>query len=234
MIRGLYSATSGMITTSEQHEIISINLANINTPTFKEIQISFSEVSNNIPGNELNGPKTETVWHKNDIGGLTHTGRSLDLAIADPDRYFLLLSNEGQLISRYGQFARNTEGLLIDPNGHILLGNSGPIRLPAEASSIIITENGTVIADGEEIDKIRIVSIVNNKAIIQIGATKYKLNDNLGIRDTESRVLQGYLENSNISINDIFIKMILGNRCYEAIQKTLRMLSDIIQLNTRT
>lgn len=230
MIRGLYSAASGLITASEQHDIISINLANVNTPSYKEIQITFSEADNTTATNELNGVKTETTWDKSEVGGFIQTGRDLDLAIADPDRYFLLLSNNGQLVSRYGHFMRTPDGLLVDSNGYLLLGTSGPIRLPTD--NIAINGNGTVIADGEEVDRIRTVTVANNN-LIRVSANLYKPIDELSVRDVETRVLQGHLETSNIKVNDIFVKMMLGNRYYEATQKALRIISDIIQLNTR-
>ncbi len=233
MIRGIYSATSGLITASEQHDIISINLANINTPSFKEVQITFSEADNTTATNELNGVKTETTWEKSEVGGFILTGRAFDLAIADPDRYFLLLSNNGQLVSRYGHFMRTPDGLLVDSNGHLLLGTSGPIRLPGDTNNIAINSNGTVIVDGEEVDRIRTVTVANNN-LKRVSANLYKPIDELDIRDIETRILQGYLETSNIKVNDIFVKMILGNRYYEATQKALRIISDIIHLNTRS
>lgn len=233
MIRGIYSATSGLITASEHHDIISINLANINTPSFREIQMSFSEAGSVALGNELSGVKSETIWHKNEIGGFIQTGRSLDLAITESDRYFLLLSNDGQLISRYGHFTIRPDGLLVDPNGFLLLGNSGPIRVPSEINDITVTDNGTVIVDGEEVDRIRIVTPVNNNVVTRIGSVIYKPNDELSIRNANSRIMQGYLETSNIKINDMIIKMILGNRYYEVIQKTIRLITDVIQLNTK-
>jgi flagellar basal body rod protein FlgG len=232
MIRGIYSATSGLITASEQHDIISINLANINTPSFKEIQITFSEADNTTAPKELNGVKTETTWDKSEVGGFIQTGRPLDLAIADSDRYFLLLSDNGQLVSRYGHFILTPDGILVDSNGYLLLGTSGPIRLPADTNNIAINSNGTVIADGEEVDRIRTVTIANNN-LKRVSANLYKPIDELSVRDVETRILQGYLETSNIKISDIFVKMMLGNRYYEATQKALRIISDVIQLNTR-
>mgnify|MGYP000238801018 CR=1 FL=1 len=233
MISGIYSATSGLITASEQQDVISINLANINTPSFKEIQMTFNEVDSAASASELNGVKTGIIWDRNEIGGFIQTGRSLDLAIAEPNRYFLLLSNNGQVVSRYGHFMRTPDGLLVDSNGYLLLGASGPIRISADASNISVTSNGTLIADGEEVDKIRIVTAINNNSIKRISANIYKPDSELSIQDTESRILQGYLETSNININDIFVKMILGSRYYEATQKALRLIADIIQLNTR-
>jgi flagellar basal body rod protein FlgG len=234
MIRGIYSAASGMIAATEQHEIISTNLANINTPSFKEIQLSISNIDDIRIGRELSGVKTENIWRNNSLGSFIQTGRSLDLAIANPEHYFLLQSNNGQLLSRYGHFTRSPTGLLVDTHGHVVLGTAGPIRIPDTAGNITISDNGTVLADGEEIGKLRIVSVTDQNAMTRIGATVYRLTDENMQQDVESRVLQGYLESSNIQVNELIVKMILGARFYDAMQRSLRIISDVIQLNTRS
>ena len=233
MIRGIYAAASGMMVATEQHEITSINLANASTPSYKEIQLSVSNADDTTVGRILSGVRTETKWQNNALGGFVKTGGQLDLALMNTGHYFLLQGENGRLLSRYGHFTRSPTGYLVDNHGHFVLGAAGPIRIPDGASNINVLDNGTIIADGEEIGRLRIVTVTDENAIRRLGSTMYRLDDENGIKDVEPNILYGYIESSNIRPHELMINLILGIRFYDAALRSLRIISDTLQLNTR-
>jgi flagellar basal body rod protein FlgG len=233
MIRGIYAAASGMVVATEQHETTSINLANANTPSYKEIQLSVGNADDPTIGRILSGVKTETKWQNNALGAFVKTDRNLDFALSNAGHYFLLQSENGRLLSRYGHFTRSPDGYLVNNNGHLVLGTAGPIRIPDDANNITVLDNGTIIADGEEIGRLRIVRVTDENAIRRLGATMYRIEDENGIQDVEPRILHGYTESSNIQPHELMINLILGMRFYDAALRSLRTISDMLQLNTR-
>ncbi|HIE09801.1 MAG TPA: flagellar hook basal-body protein [Armatimonadetes bacterium] len=118
-------------------------------------------------------------------GELVWTGRALDLAI-EGEGWFVVLSPEGPLLTRRGDFRLSPEGLLVTPEGYPVLGEKGPIRL--SSGEAVVREDGTVIEGGEVKGRIRVVRASGLKRVSPLYYTASSLSP------STARVRGGYLE----------------------------------------
>lgn len=228
MIRGLYSAAGGMQATSLQQDVTAHNLNHAMKPGYQREVLQFKATG---PHEELLGP--DSVLHTDfSRGTLEHTGNTLDVALNGPG-FFQIQGPSGSLYTRSGTFHLNGQGQIVTPEGRIVRGTGGPIAIPAEAVNIEILDDGTVVADGDEIDQLSIVAFVNPSDMTRVGTTYFEAAPNAARSEIGPEVRQGYRENSNTTIVHEMVQMIAGLRQFEAAQRALRSLGDAIALNTR-
>lgn len=233
MISGIYAATSGMIAVMEQQEVLANNMANINASGYQERQVIFS-ANNNINFNTIFTGTKIAMIHKNDnVGSLSKTDNPLDLAIAEANRYFVLLGTTGQLLTRCGEFTISASGILTDLNGFPVLGENGVIKMPPGANNILISDDGTIIADGDRVAKLRIAAVLNTDDVQSIGLNTFRTEET-NLQYVQTRVLQGYKESSNVDANKTIVHLLYGMRLYESIQRVLRSIYEVTQINVRT
>jgi flagellar basal body rod protein FlgG len=239
MIRGLYSAASGLVVASEQQEVTAYNLANATSPGYRERGLVFESFDRVLgrtlePTGDLTGAHTLQAFHNFRPGPLQQTGNPYDLALGDSDRFFVLTGPNGPLFTRNGTFYRTSQGNLVSPGGYTLQGENGtPISFEPEANRITIASDGSVTADEQPIGNVRVVRFTNPQQLTAAGPTLYSAPETAGLTPAPSRVLQGYREGSNVQPADAMVRLIIGQRYYDAAQRSLRAISESIQLNTR-
>ena len=238
MIRGLYAAASGLQVASEQQEVTAYNLAESTAPGYRQRGVFFETFDRVLcratdPAGDLDGARTAGVFHDFRAGPLQHTGNPFDLALAEPDQFFTVRGPDGSLYTRNGQFRLTAEGRVVSPAGYPLLGEDGPVEVPPETRRIDIGSDGTVTADGTPVTRIRPARFADLRQLSAAGPTLYRPTPGTRPQDADGRVLQGYREGSNVEPADAMVRMILGARFYDANQRTLRTISESMQLNTR-
>ena len=156
------------------------NLANVDTAGFrgrKAIAKSFPEVlmeridpaksqgeippwpwrSHPIGVASLNQVLSET-YMSTEAGNMQVTDGPLDLALEDVNSFFVVMDGEGnQFYTRAGHFVLNQDGQIVTPDGHLLVGEGGPIEV-GEAASVAFSDDGQVIADGEAVGRYSLYS----------------------------------------------------------------------------
>jgi flagellar basal-body rod protein FlgG len=167
-------------------------------------------------------------------GPLQETGGKLDLAIEGAG-FFTIQSPVGEeLYTRNGSFTLNEEGFLVTQSGYLVLGERGPIRL--DVPDFSIKEDGTILANPkvqpegwrgpQEIDRLRIVTFENLGGLLKRGDNLFVATDASGpprrVGPPASRVLQGFLEKSNVNVIEEMVNMINVQRAYEASQRVIR------------
>jgi flagellar basal body rod protein FlgG len=238
MIRGLYSAASGLQTASEQHEVTAYNLANASVPGYRQrgvVTESFDRVLGRTaaPTGDIVGSMVSGAYHDFRPGPFQLTGNPYDLALVEPDQFFTLTGPNGPLYTRNGTFRLNPQGRLVSESGYVLRGEEGPIQVPPETIRVQVSPDGTVIADGVEAGRIRPVRFADMRQLTAVGPTLYSAGAGARPTPAEGRVMQGYREGSNVQPADAMVRLLVGARYYEAAQRSLRTIAESLQLNTR-
>lgn len=245
MIRGLYIANTGMNVQTKRMDIISNDLANVNTAGYKKdtaVVSSFPEIltariedmQNHVPndahiGTMTFGAKVDGVYTQFVQGSVMNTGSPTNMAIQG-NGFFSISTPNGTKYTRDGSFSINQAGNLVTQEGHPVLGQRGVISLGEEylqsGSELQIKTNGEVMINGEVVDKLSIVAFADNQSLT-------KLEDNLyegggGTVAFEGTVLQGFLETSNVNPVTAMVDMITVSRAYEANQKMIQVHDNLL------
>lgn len=237
MVRGLYTAYTGMLAQQQKMDTISNNLANANTAGFKKDGVVFESfrdlymVKINDPeligsqriGRASLGVKTGEVYTNFEQGALLQTDNPLNMALQGTGMFAVgVMDREGNLMERYtrdGSFTLNPNGQIVSTDGYFLLGNNGPINV--NNSNIRITEEGNIYEGEDFIDQIRIIDFENLQSLRKMGGNLYEQTAQSMIKDFEGQVIQGFTEGSNVSSMDEMIHMINVMRTYETNQKVI-------------
>jgi flagellar basal-body rod protein FlgF len=238
MVRGMYSAASALVIASEQQEVTAYNLANSTASGYRQRGLVFESFDRVLgrtttPTGDITGACVVQAYNDFHPGPLQQTGQPFDLALGEPDRFFVVNGPDGPMYTRNGTFSRTGQGRLVSPGGYTLQGENGPLTFPPDANRINIAGDGFVTADGQPIGNVRVVRFTDPQQLTAIGPTLYTAPPAAGLTAAPGRVLQGYREGSNVQPADAMIRLIIGSRYYDAAQRSLRALSESIQLNTR-
>ena len=234
MSQAMYAAVSGASNNQMRLNILTNNLANVNTVGFKKDKLYFhipeakgdSPATQGIKGFQIS-PPAEPYETRTDFSPspLRHTNNALDLAL-DGEGFFCVQTPEGKCYTRRGNFSLTQEGKLITREGFPVLGKAGEIII--NGKDITVDDDGQITADGDLVDTIKVVSIGNPHMLKKASSTLFVPQDGqVDERKTESvKIKQGFLESSNVNGVRTMTEMIEVMRGYEAYQKIIKFLSD--------
>ena len=217
--------------------MIANNIANISTTGYRREGAVFSEyvkaqdkaqASNGLNSSQDSTSIGNMAAHYSDFssGDMKQTGGTFDLAI-DGDGFFSVGTQDGPRLTRAGNFMLNKDGALVTPSGYSVLDDAGsPIQIPPGASAISIAGDGTISADGSPVGRIGVLTAPHEE-IKRVG-DNLLVAENGGQPVAETRVLQGFLEGSNVNPVLEIARMIEVQRSYEAGQKLFDIDSDRI------
>ncbi len=246
MINGYYDAAGGMVTQFNKLNVISNNLANVNTPGFKqdnliigEFERLFSKKRDILPlqnntkeaakflNRNLNKvPRVVEEYSNFSIGNLQRTSNPLDIALKQKDAFFVVDAN-GPKLTRAGNFSLDSQGFLVTKEGYKVLDTkNNPIQIPLDAKKITIDKNADIYADGEKIATLNIIRIKNLNTLQKIGNTMWNFNQKEAKTDTTNTTLQGFLEKSNVNPVMQMTDLIQTNRLVESYQKVMTTFMD--------
>jgi flagellar basal-body rod protein FlgG len=262
MIRALYSAGSGMAAQQMNIDNIANNLANANTAGFKMRRAQFQDLlyQNVIQPGAAAGSQTVvpsglqlglgTKPVSNEIifsqGNFQSTDNPLDLVIQGRG-FFQVRQPTGELAyTRAGQFHVDRDGNVVTAAGDPL---EPQITLPPQAQSITVAQDGTVSytqpgqTAAQIAGQIQIANFANPAGLNSIGSSLFTPTDasgeaTVGIpggQEGAGTLLQGYVEQSNVSVVEEFINMIVSQRAYEASSKVVKAADEMYsQVNNIT
>ncbi|MEO1554729.1 MAG: flagellar hook-basal body complex protein [Pseudomonadota bacterium] len=220
MSNSIYATISRQDGLLKELQVVANNLANSNTTGYKTDRAVFAEYIVNTGHQTPSLSMGALSGHTFDLaqGTVDFTGGQFDIAIQG-EGFFALQTPEGERLTRAGAFQLSATGELITPDGaNVLDSGNTPIQIPPDAARISIAGDGSISADGELLG--------------QLGV--FRANGQLQ-RDTDTRftaeggteaienatVLQGALEQSNVSPVLEMARMIEVQRAYEAGQNVL-------------
>jgi len=235
MDRLIYTAYSGMRGSLSAQSAIANNLANANTIGFRADRTAFEALTLKGPMIEARAPSSMEVKDADmAAGAVVETGRSLDVAI-DGNAMMAVQADDGsEGYTRRGDLMVSPSGLLQTGDGHLVLGNGGPISIPA-SSSVTITPDGSVqiVAPGsdpktpETVDRIKLVSPAGTQIAKAVDGLFRVVGDGVLPGDLDARVTTGALEQSNVNSAQMLVEMIQNQRSFDMRTKLLTTAKDL-------
>lgn len=248
MVRGLYTAWTGMANEQKRLDVISNNLANSATVGYKkegvtsqsfdeQLTIKIKDKSEPLTGERIIGSmslgvKVGEVYTDYSGGSLRETENTFDLAI-DGNGFFqvAVTDREGQTHLRYtraGGFHMTSDGYVVNAEGNHLQGESGDVLVPTDAGEILVDIDGSIYADGEYVDKISLFDFEEYDYLKKYGDVMYEPVDGAVQKDATGLIRQGYTEQSNVNVVSEMVNMIAITRAYEANQKVIQTMDQTL------
>jgi flagellar basal-body rod protein FlgG len=254
MIRALYVAASGMNAQQANIDNVAHNLANVNTAGFKKSHMEFEDLvyqQTKAPGSPTSatgeapvglemGLGTRPVSTSRDFssGNLRSTSGPLDVAI-EGDGFFQVTMPSGSIgYTRAGSLHRDGQGQVVTGEGYPL---EPAITIPANATSITISKDGIVAASipgqsaTQQIGTIELATFQNPAGLKAMGGNIFTVTSAsgepaTGVPGSDSRgtLAQGFVEDSNVSVVEEMVNMILGQRAYEASSKVIKAADEML------
>jgi flagellar basal-body rod protein FlgG len=260
MMQSLAVVRTGLEGEQTKMDVISNNLANINTAGFKKMRPIFNDLlyrnqtqpggftsqATNYPSGLQQGTGANVVATEPIVtqGSLEQTGNALDLAINGAG-YFQILLPSGQLAyTRDGSFQLSATGQVVTASGNPL---QPPITVPRGALSVTVGTDGTVSAqiqgqtNPSQVGLIQLANFVNPAGLQNMGSNLATQTQASGtpITGTPTQnglgsMAQGYLEGSNVSVVDEMIDMIATQRAYELNTQAAKNVDEMLGYLTQT
>jgi flagellar basal-body rod protein FlgG len=256
MIRALYSAASGMSAQETNIDNIANNLANANTVGFKTRRAQFQDLmyQSLVQPGTASGQQTVvptglqlglgTRAASNEIiftqGAFTETDNPLDLVIQGNGFFQIQMPNGTLAYTRAGQFQLDKTGNVVTPQGYSL---TPQITIPAAAQQVTIASDGTVSYTlpnqnaAQTAGQVQLANFANPAGLNSLGNNLYAPTDASGDPTVGApggaeglgSLLQGYTEQSNVSIVNEFINLIQAQRGYESNSKVVQAADQMYQ-----
>ncbi len=242
MIRGLYTAASGLWVNQFRADVLTNNLANINTPGFRAADpeaMSFPEVlvSQSVYGTTAPGTFTglmgtgvaaaATVFDLSP-GPYQNTGVPTDLAILG-DGFFAVQTPQGMAYTRQGNFGVDAEGRLVTQDGYLVQGENGPITVGGE--NFDVAPDGTITSNGKPAGRLLVVDPGNGATLHQLAGTMFQSTVPLPPL-AGAQVRQGMLESSNVDETAGMVDLLTALRAYEASAQAVQAENETLQKAT--
>lgn len=254
-MKALSTAATGMLAQQMNVEVISNNIANINTTSFKRSRAEFQDllyqtverVGSNTSdqwtvapaGIQIGvGVRAAGVYRITEQGTLESTGNPLDLAINGRGFFEVQLPDGTQGYTRAGAFQIDQNGILVTNDGFPIIPN---ITIPNNASSININEVGSVDVqlpgqvDPTNVGNLNLNTFANEVGLEAIGNNLFLATQASGVgipappgNDGRGAVFQGFLEQSNVNAVSEISNLITAQRSYELNSKVIQTADEML------
>lgn len=248
MIRGMYTSASGMTSSLEQMDVIANNMANVNSPAYKEKQNVFKsfpendlvrtdDQETNTPmgnidsrppiGSMATGVTADGTYTNFSQGSLRSTDNPLDVALEGKGFFAVQLPGDGErAYTRDGTFKLNDQNQLVTSSGRRILGTNGqPIQLPGDSSGVTITPDGNIYDQNQQqFGQLRVVQFENPQKLREMGENLYRQGENNDVQfpAEDVKVRQGVTEQPNFSPVKQMTRMIEVSKRYEMNSQVLK------------
>jgi flagellar basal-body rod protein FlgG len=256
MIRALYTAASGMNAQQLNLDNIANNLANSSTSGFQQRRMQFSDLlyqSQVMPGSAATqqttvasgmqiglGTRAGSTSILQTQGDLQATGNPLDVAIQGSGFFQVLLPNGQTGYTRAGSFQLDSQGNMVTPNGNPLQPG---ITIPNNATAVTIGSDGTVSVtlpgqtQASKVGTIQLAMFANPGGLNSVGNNIYlpttasgdAVVGTPGGADGLGTLQQSSLEQSNVSVVEQFVEMIVAQRAYESNSRVVKAADEMLQ-----
>jgi len=166
-------------------------------------------------------------------GQLEETGRTLDLAL-EGEGFFEVEIDDESRYTRNGRFFLNEESVLVDVEGNPVQGEDGPVVLDVEEmerGSYSIEEDGSIYLEGEFVDQLQVVDFPEEADLAKEGDNLYVPEEGAedDFVDSEARVMQGFVENSNVDLSEEIVNLMEARNSFETAQRVMITYDSILE-----
>lgn len=249
MLKGLYTAYTGLRNEQYRMDIMSNNLANSSTVGFKK-EGSTSQSFDAVLAYKLNdttevgdmprrigynnpGVKIGEVYNDFSQGSFQVTDNTYDMALSGDGFFTIQFTNKaGEVSTKYtraGDFTLNTDGYLVTKDGDYVMGMNGRIRLDTNLDTAI-NKDGTITQNGAAVAKLRITAFENYDYLVKYGETYFEPVEGAREIASDAEVFSGYLEASNVQVVSEMVDMINITRAYESNQKIMQTYDSTLEV----
>lgn len=254
MIRSLWTAGTGMVAQQANLDVISNNLANVNTTGFKKSRTDFQDLmyqtmrqpgASSGPDTQLptgiqigHGVRQVATQKMYGDGNFQNTGNPFDVAI-EGDGFFQITMPDGNIAyTRDGAFKKDSQGRLTTSEGYPL---EPQITIPEKSTNLTISSDGRVSVKNsagatEEIGQLTIARFINPAGLESIGRNLVKETEASGTasvgnpgEDGAGTLVNQYLEMSNVQVVEEMVNMIVAQRAYEVNSKAVQTSDDMLE-----
>ena len=249
MVKGLYTAYTGMIHEQHRMDVMTNNLANADTTGFKK-EGTTSEAFADILASEIKD-KSEfymtkrmgvtnpgvkigenyTDWSE---GPMKETRNTFDLALMGPGFFEIEFTNKQDETSvkytRDGSFTLNQYGQLVTKDGDYVLSDTGAHITLNPLMEASINRMGEIYQDGEVVATIGRTDFEDYDYIEKYGENLYQTVEGATEIPSETQVISGYLEQSNVNIVYEMVNMIAIQRHYDSNQKVIKTIDSTLEM----
>lgn len=256
MIKGLYTAHTGMVNEMKRLDILANNLANADTTAYKKEGTTSRTFADELA---IKINDTSYYGHSQNLGGIsmvTHLGQvytdysngafkvtdvNTDFGI-EGDGFFVIAftdkaGNTSTKLTRDGNFVLDNEGYLRTKDGDYVLNATGALNMDVSPENYVqlpnhdefsVEEAGYIYQDNALVGTIGIVDVEDYDYLEKYGENLYNLVEGGNIIASDANIRQGLLETSNVNIVDEMVNMIAIQRAYEAGQKVINSVDSTL------
>ncbi|MCR4891352.1 MAG: flagellar hook-basal body protein [Lachnospiraceae bacterium] len=250
MVKGLYTAYTGMINEQRRMDALTNNLANVDTTGFKKegaTSQSFNDIlAYNIKDRSefylakregvLNpGVRIGETYRDFTVGGLHQTDNTFDLALTDQGFFRVEFANKetGEAEVKYtrdGSFTLNEAGELVTKDGDFVLDADGQHIVLNPLLDAEINRLGEIHQNDILVANLGITDFEDYNYLEKYGENEFVTVEGATEQDANTQVLSGYLEQSNVSVVEEMVNMIAVQRQYESNQRMITTIDSTLQI----
>ena len=250
MLKGLYTAYTGLVNEQNRMDIMTNNLANASTVGYKKegstsqsfddiltVKIKDASVGvTTVQRTGINNPGVKIGENYTDYtqGSFRNTGNTYDLALAGEGFFAVEFTNKaGETSTRYtraGQFTLNKEGFLVTQDGdYVLDSQNRRIQLDTLKDSAI-DKSGRISQNGQEVAQIGVFDFEDYDYLEKYAETYYIPLEGAKFTEADAEIHSGYLEMSNVSTVMEMVNLISITRAYESNQKVMQTMDSSLEI----
>jgi len=222
--------TSKMLNQSKLLDVVSHNIANVNTSGFKRRDLSFQSVLDasqkkaDISNSFSTVKSTDTDFSK---GGIKITNNNLDMSI-NGDGFFAFKRGQGTVLSRDGHLMLNQTGQIVNSSEEPLLGiDKQPIDIPLDAKGVKITPQGEVKdASGAVYGQVGIFNVDDKSKLVYSGGSSF-VSPTPTKLSKDALLIAGAIEQSNVNAIQESVTLTKVSRQYESAAKLIKTFEDL-------
>ena len=224
-----YIALSRQMALWKQMDMVSNNMANMNTSGYKQDEAIFSsylvKTENGKGIAEIPLAFTQDYATFSDFaeGMIAETGNTFDMAIKG-DAFFSIKTPAGERYTRKGQFSLDANGMLVTSSGDVVLSeNNEPLFFAPGETQISVSENGEVATENGVIGRLKLVSFADKQKLLKVADTMFEnvAGNEMIVGNNNARVFQGSIEKSNVNGVSEMTKLVNLQRSYEYVQQMI-------------
>ncbi|HYR25100.1 MAG TPA: flagellar basal-body rod protein FlgF [Aquabacterium sp.] len=226
MDRMIYLSMTGAKTNMQRQDVLSNNLANVNTTGFRAELQSVRAVPVRGDGASTRVYALDTTVGYDDAAGpTTFTGRSLDVAVQGKSWLSVQALDGTEAYTRFGSLTVNADGNLVTQSGLMVLGDGGPINVPPDTRPSIAPDGTLSVrqTNGQTIAVGRLKLVTPEAKLVRGEDSLFRSANGADLpADPNARLQDGALEGSNVNPIETMVSMISAARQFETQMKMIQ------------